>query len=581
MIAHRGADFEQISKDFNISPVTARLIRNRGVIGTDSIRKYLRGNLNDIHSPYELTDIKKASELLLQKIKQKSKIRIIGDYDVDGVCSTYILWAGIRRAGGNVDYRLPDRILDGYGLNERLVEEAKADGIDTIITCDNGIAAKQQVDMAKKYGMTVIITDHHEVPFDKNTSEQILPNADVVVDPKRQDCDMAFKEICGAVVAYKFLQVMFDENSFENSEFFKEMIEFAAMATVCDVMPLEDENRIIVKEGLKEMRNSHNTGLKALILVNNIDSEKISSYTLGFVLGPCLNATGRLDTAMRGMALLTSTDENTAVTIASELKALNDSRKTMTQEGVEKASNEMETVDKIPKVIVLYQPDLHESIAGIVAGKVKEKYNRPTIVLTNAHEGAKGSGRSIENYDMFRELSACKDLFTKFGGHKMAAGLSLPIENIDILRRKLNDNCELTENDFTQVKYLDMELPLWFLNMDMVKEFDLLEPYGNGNSKPIFAVRDVSIISGRIMGKNKNCGKYKIVDSRNNQYEMVYFGDMEKWHDFLISRYGNDICERMYNKGDCKEIKVNVAYYPDINSWQGRESLQIVMTDFC
>ena len=602
MIAAKKADFNKIAEQFRISPITARLLRNRGLTTMDDIKRFLYGGREDLRDAHELTDIEKAADIMKDRIDSGSNIRIIGDYDVDGICSSYILWAGLNFAtrGSNsikanestTDYRLPDRIKDGYGLNERLVREAKEENIDTIITCDNGIAAYDQVKLAKDLGFTVVVTDHHEVPIEKDgdIEKQILPPADAVVDPKRHDCSVPFKEICGGVVAYKFLQILFEKyektgwkhTSIEVEEFFDEMLEFAALSTVCDVMPIEDENRVLVREGLKQMSNSHNLGLRSLIEVNGLTAGNMTAYHLGFVIGPCLNATGRLDSAMRGLDLLTQSNEMSAVNIAGDLKALNDSRKTMTQLGVDNATAEMEKYGKeLPKVIVLYQPDLHESIAGIVAGRVREKYTRPTIVLTDAQEGAKGSGRSTENYDMFRELSECKDLFSKFGGHKMAAGLSLPTENIDELRNRLNANCQLTEDDFVEIKHLDMALPLQYLSIPLIKEFSLLEPYGNGNDKPSFAARDIRIKSGRIMGKNKNCGKYKIADQDGREYEMVYFGNMEKWHDFLTERHGKDAIDALYNNSISEDIVLNIAYYPDINTWQGKESMQIVMTDFC
>lgn len=592
MITAKRADFNKIAEEFHISPITARLIRNRDVTTAEEIEAYLHGSCCDLHDPHEITDMDKAAGRMTEQLSSGSHVRIIGDYDVDGICSTYILLTGLRYAAGKlggsaaIDYMLPDRIKDGYGLNERLVREAEADGVDTIITCDNGIAAYEQIALAKELGMTVIVTDHHEVPTDQESGEQILPPADAVVDPKRKDCTITFKEICGGVVAYKFMQVLLEKStSFPETEkavLFDELLQFAALSTVCDVMPLQDENRILVREGLKKMGSTENIGLRSLIQVNGLDEKNLTGYHMGFVIGPCLNATGRLDNAMRGLELLTAQNENDAAKIAGDLKALNDSRKMMTQEGVDAAAREMEEQSSnLPKVLVLYQPDLHESIAGIVAGRVREKYGRPTIVLTNAAEGAKGSGRSTENYDMFAELSACKDLFTKFGGHKMAAGLSLPVENIGQLRDRLNANCMLTEADFEEVKHIDMELPLPYASMQLVKEFSLLEPFGNGNSKPVFAARGIRVLSGRIMGKNKNCGKYQILDQTGRRFDMLYFGDMEKWHDFLTMRYGQSTVDQIYNKSGCSDIEIKIAYYPDINSWQGRESLQIIMTDFC
>jgi len=605
MIAAKKADFDKIANKFHINKITARLLRNRDLISDTDIDMYLNGDISAMHNPYDLKDIERAADIIADGIKSNKKIRIIGDYDVDGICSTYILFLGMSRLGACVDYKLPDRIKDGYGLNDRLVYEALDDKVDILITCDNGIAASSQIELAKKSGITVIVTDHHEVPIDIDTKMQILPMADAVVDPKRSDDNSTFKEICGAVVAFKFIKVLydkFDDNSiFYGSDtnnnnqnvrsideiknnkkaIFYELLEFAALATVCDVMPLVDENRIIVREGLKRINNSKNLGLRSLINVNSISDKDITTYHLGFVIGPCLNATGRLQSAMRGMELLTSQNEVDAMNLATDLKAINDSRKTMTKNGVEEAANQFKDMDALPKVIVIYLENLHESIAGIVAGKIREKYERPSIVLTKAIDGVKGSGRSIENYDMFENLSMCKDLFTKFGGHKMAAGLSLPLENVDTLRERLNDACTLSEEDFVEVKHVDMELAPSCLNIPIVKEFSLLEPFGNGNSKPQFAARAIKIIDGKIMGKNKNCAKYTISDQLGNKMEMVYFGDMEKWHDFLSKRYGNDIMDKIYNNKEHENVEIKILYYPDINSWRGIDKLQIVMTDFC
>ncbi|WP_026507988.1 single-stranded-DNA-specific exonuclease RecJ [Butyrivibrio sp. MC2013] len=647
MVMRKGADFQKIAADHHISMILARLIRNRNVQGDQEIERFLRGDLSDLRDPHTLPDIDKAASIMKSKIDSGSRIRIIGDYDVDGITSTYILFSGLKLAARGtdtyVDYRLPDRITDGYGLNERLVREAADDNIDTIMTCDNGIAAHEQIRLASELGMTVVVTDHHEVPLDKESGEEILPPAEAVVDPKRSSCQAPFKEICGGFVAYKFLQVLFELYKTDGvilddavisddgaiikedtdvkcsrrgaisqamlSAYMDEATQMAALATVCDVMPLEDENRIIVKEGLKRMEHTGNLGLKCLMDVTGLADKSLTAYSLGFIIGPCMNATGRLDNATRAVRLLAGGDMAEAASIAVDLKELNDSRKTMTVEGVTKASEMVDSMDKIPDILVLYLQDLHESIAGIVAGKIKEKYNRPTIVLTDGQNGAKGSGRSIEAYDMFTELSACKDLFDKFGGHKMAAGLSLPKENIGALSERLNAASVLTEDDFTQVLRLDMELPISYVTMDLVRELENLEPYGNGNAKPCFAARNIRILSGRIMGKNRNCGKYNCQDPDGNRFEMVYFGDMQRWHDFLIKRYGTDAPDRIYNnmgRGEytdalqcreykdvsrhdlkcrdalqCRDIVINIAYYPDINSWNGRESLQIIMNDYC
>ncbi|MCR4901909.1 MAG: single-stranded-DNA-specific exonuclease RecJ [Butyrivibrio sp.] len=588
MVMAKKADFYHISEKFGISPITARLIRNRDIIGDDEIEVFLKGNMKGLHDGHLMTDMDLAALVMQKRIAAGARIRIMGDYDVDGICSSYILLAGLQFAGADVDCVLPDRIRDGYGLNNNLIDEAIKDGIDTIITCDNGIAASSQVEYAKSKGMTVVITDHHEVPFeikDNDVREEILPKADAVVDPKRKGSAYPFAEICGAVVAYKFLEVLFEimeiDTTVPSKELFKELIVFAGFATVCDVMELVDENRIIVREALKQIKTCRNTGLKALIHANGLDDKEISCYHFGFVLGPCLNATGRLDSAMRGLKLLCTEDRIEAAKMAADLKALNDSRKDMTQMGVDRASAVVNDYgENIPDVLVIYLPECHESIAGIIAGKIKEKYVRPTIVLTDAKEGVKGSGRSIESYDMYEELSACKDLFTKFGGHKMAAGLSLPKENIDELRRRLNENSKLQEDDFDPVEHIDMEMPLKYASIGLVKEFSVLEPFGNGNPKPSFAARNIHIMSGRIMGKNRNCAKYRICDDEGLRYDMMYFGDMEKWHEFLKKRYGNETVDRLYDGTLKSDITVKAMYYPDINAYQGRESLQIIMQDY-
>ena len=613
MIANKKADFDRLAEKFGIRNVTARLIANRLITNRaneaaecsdEAVDAYLNGGLDALHEPKLMADMEKGAEVMLERIKAGARIRVIGDYDVDGICSSYILVSGLRLLGGDVDCVLPDRVKDGYGLSIKLVDDAIEAGIDTIITCDNGIAAYDQVQHAKEKGMTVVVTDHHEVPFEADENgekKEILPPADAVIDPKRKDGDYPFAEICGAVVAYKFLQVLTEiaaksgesaknpEDSFDAfdndySGFFREMLIFAGIATVCDVMELKDENRVIVKKSLSLISDTHNKGLKALIHVNSLDESRINCYHYGFVIGPCLNATGRLDLATRALSLFFSQDENEAAQIAGDLKALNDSRKDMTKLGVDDAIEYVEEhrIDgALPKVLVIYLPEVHESIAGIIAGKVKEKYYRPTFVLTKASDGgAKGSGRSIEKYDMYEELSACKELFTKFGGHKMAAGLSLPEENIEVLREKLNENCTLDGEDFNPVLHIDMVMPLKYADMDLVREFEKLEPFGNGNSKPVFAQRNVVLLSGKIMGKNKNCGKYKVTDESGKVYEMLYFGDMDKWHESLAKKYGQAAVDELYDWNTDGNMKVNVAYYPDINSFQGRESLQFVMNDY-
>ncbi len=615
MVANKRADFDAIAARFGIRNITARLIANRLITSNElsldqcnerTIDAYLNGDESMLNDPHGLADIEKGAGVMLEKIAEGARIRVIGDYDVDGICSSFILVSGLRLFGGNVDCVLPDRVKDGYGLSIKLVDEACSDGIDTIITCDNGIAAYAEIQHAKEMGMTVVVTDHHEVPYESSEGEESkadcacarkekLPPADAVIDPKRRDGSYPFREICGAVVAYKFLQVMDSiaqsgdyavtvPERDERSKFFRQMLIFAGIATVCDVMELRDENRIIVRRSLELMPECTNLGLNALINVNGLDAHSMSCYQYGFVIGPCLNATGRLDLAGRALSLFFSKDKNEAAQTAQDLKELNDSRKDMTKQGVDKAAdivNDSCVDGVVPKVLVLYLPQVHESIAGIIAGRIKEKYYRPTIVLTDSGDDClKGSGRSIENYDMFEELSACRELFIKFGGHKMAAGLTLAKENLEELRSRLNNSCRLEGSDFEPVLHLDMQLPFNRIDMELVREFQRLEPFGNGNARPVFAQRDVSILSGRILGKNRNVGKYRISDEGGRIYDMMYFGDMSRWHDFLNSRFGSESVKNLYEGRMCEDMKIKIAYYPDINSYQGRESIQLVMSDF-
>lgn len=598
MVSMKKSDFAATAKKYGIRDITARLLTNRGITSDEDIEMYLHGDKSLLHDPYELADIKKGAAIIIDEINKNSAIRVIGDYDVDGICSTYILVSGLRMFGADVDYVLPDRVKDGYGLSVKLVDDAFDAGKSVILTCDNGIAASDQIAHARDKGMTVVVTDHHEVPVDGD--KEILPLADAVIDPKRRDDKSSFKEICGAVVAYKFLQVVATElgrmGEAEVQSFFDEMLVFAGLATVCDVMELRDENRVIVKESLKRIAETGNIGLKALINVNKLDADAMSAFHYGFVIGPCLNASGRLDLASRAMSLFLEEDYNKAVSIATDLKNLNDSRKDMTVKGVDRASDLIDIEISgagLPKVLVIFLPEVHESIAGIIAGRIREKYNRPTIILTEAakedealEDGkavkmAKGSGRSIENYDMFAELSRVKELFTKFGGHKMAAGLSLPVDNIEELRKRLNENCLLSEEDFAPVLHLDMALPFSAVDEDLIGEFSLLEPFGNGNTKPVFAWKGVKLLSGRILGKNRNCGKYRVSDESGKVYEMMYFGDMDGFHDFLTESFGNGAVDDLYNGFTDGSMMIKIAYYPNINSYMGKNTIQMVMSDYC
>ncbi len=592
MVAAKRADFEQIAKKYQITPVLARLLRNREINSDEEIRRFLQGDMSDLNDPLTMKDMEKAAGIICGKIRQGKKIRVIGDYDVDGICSSYLLKKGILSLGGRVDVVIPHRMKDGYGLNESLIEEAFGDGVDTIITCDNGIAAAPQIKLAKEKGMTVVVTDHHEVPYEETEAgkKYLLPEADAVVDPKQPACEYPFKQICGAVVAGKLVHVLltlFKENDFdckEKQELQEELLIFGALATVCDVMELRDENRIIVKEGLKRMAETSNLGLKALLMVNGIEGKELSPYHAGFIIGPCLNASGRLDTARRALELFECMDFKDAVTISEDLKSLNDSRKVMTEEGVKAAVCQVETTDiGKDRVLVIYLPDCHESLAGIVAGRIREKYGKPTFVLTRGEEGIKGSGRSIENYSMYEEMCACKELFTKYGGHKMAAGLSLSDEqSVDLFRKRLNENCRLTDEDFEEILHIDVAMPLAYADLTFIHELSRLAPFGVGNPRPLFARKGISLLSGKKLGKGKKVGKYRIADENGRTYEMIYFGDGERLDGFLTERYGEKAVAELYGRGVTEgTILISMAYYPDINCFGGRETIQIIMQDYC
>ena len=589
MVSAKRADFAKIAERFQIDPVIARIIRNRDIVEEEQIDFFLNGTIEDLHAPRLLYDMEKAVAFMLSKIRENAPIRIIGDYDIDGICSAYILLRGLKACSAKADTVIPHRIKDGYGLNDTLIEDAHRDGIDTIITCDNGIAAAPQIAYAKELGINVIVTDHHEVPYEvmeDGSRKELLPPAEAVIDPKQERCKYPFDGICGAVVAYKFVQVLLEEYEKENGsiqreELLQELLEFAAFATVGDVMELLDENRILVKYGLKQMIRTKNPGLRALLEVNGMQGKTLSAYHIGFVLGPCLNATGRLDTAAKALQMLNCEDFGEAVTIAGELKELNDSRKEMTRQGTEAAVAMIEEGGLCEdKVLVIYLPDCHESLAGIIAGRIKEKYHKPVFVLTKAEEGVKGSGRSIETYHMYEQMSLCKHLFTRYGGHKMAAGLSMSAENIEEFRNTLNRNCQLSDEDFIEKIVIDVPMPLSYIRMDFVRQLQTLEPFGNGNPKPVFAQKNVYIRQGRLLGKNENVGKYRIQDEQGNSYEMIYFGDLEKWHAFLEETFGQKERERLYREGS-DTIVIQMIYYPDINVYKGRESLQIVMQDYC
>lgn len=560
MVQTKKADFNRIAERFGIDPVTARIIRNRGIEGEDRINLYLNGTVGTLYDPRLMKDMEKAAAILKDKIDRKKRIRIVGDYDIDGVCSTYILYKAFLRLGAPVDYDIPDRIRDGYGINESIIEKAAEQGIDTILTCDNGISAYSQIELAKKKGMTVVITDHHEVPLEEG--KEIIPPADAVIDPKREECSYPFPEICGAVVAWKLVQVLFAECGVPAKEW-EELLEFAAIATVGDVMRLQDENRIIVKYGLSRMEHTSSIGLRKLAAKNNLDLSQITAYHIGFVIGPCLNAGGRLQTAKLALSLLLSGDEEEADRLATELKELNDMRKDMTEQGTEAARLQVDTYYSQDKVLVVYLPECHESLAGIIAGRLREHYQKPSIVLTKGEEAVKGSGRSIESYHMFQKLSEVKELMLKFGGHPMAAGLSLEEKNIGEFRRQLNERSGLREEDFKAKVWIDVPMPVNYMTERRIREFRCLEPFGQGNEKPLFAQKNLRVRNSRVIGRNRNVVRLTLEEENGFAMEAIYFGDGIAFED---ERGGRRV--------------MDIVYYPEINEYNGNKSLQAVVRKY-
>ncbi len=607
VIKMKKADFQAIAGKYHISPIVARLIRNRDVINEEDIDGYLNGTLADLHDGMRMRDMDKAVEILSGKVREGAPIRVIGDYDIDGVNATYILQEGLMRLGAKVDTDIPDRVKDGYGLNQMLVDRALEDGIDTIITCDNGIAAAKEIAYGKERGLTIVVTDHHEVPYDLQEPEASavsvaaasrmedldstavatpcvedvdsamdvvprgeetkkvwrLPPADAVVDPRRADCNYPFKELCGAAVAYKLVEALYKEAGRDVCEV-ADLMENVAVATVGDIMDLVGENRIIVKHGLEMLKKTNNQGLKALMECTGVPAEGLSAYHIGFIIGPCINAGGRLDTAKRALELLNAKTRREAVTLAEELKALNDSRKEMTEKGVEQAIEQIEgSPIKVDKVLVVYLPDCHESVAGIIAGRIREKYYRPVFVLTRSEDGVKGSGRSIEHYHMFEEMSECKELFTKFGGHKMAAGLSLPEENVERFRTRINELASLTEDDLQPKVSIDMMLPISYISKKLIEELKVLEPHGKGNAKPLFVEKNLRVINPRIIGKNQNVLKFRVENEKGLQIEAIYFGDVQD-------------CLRTMERSR----KMAFTYYPTVNEYRGMQTLQMNVVNY-
>lgn len=587
-VAAKKADFEKWAAEFGISPVLARILRNRDLTDSGEIRKFLYGTREDCYSPWLLKDMDRAVEVILEAVERGTRIRVIGDYDVDGICSSYILTKGFQIMGASVDTAIPHRIHDGYGLNENLIEEAKRDGVGLIVTCDNGIAATAQIELANTYGISVVVTDHHEVPFQiertadgNEVRKEILPPALAVIDPKQEQCSYPFSGICGGVVAYKLTAALAEKTQNPGLEHrMEEFLEFAALATVCDVMELKDENRILVKEGLKRLKKTQNPGLRALMEVNGIEPARLNVYHLGFVIGPCLNATGRLDTARRALELLQSFTRVDAMRAARELKELNDSRKNLTLKGVEQAERYIEEHHmEQDKVMVIFLPEVHESLAGIIAGRIRERYNHPVFILTRGEEGVKGSGRSVEAYHMYHAMTEVAQYFTKFGGHAMAAGLSMEEKDIEALRREMNERCTLAEEDFVVKVHIDVPMPMDYGNEALAEELELLEPFGVANPRPLFAQKNLMFLWGCKMGANKSCARYTVQTPQGARKQLVYFGDLEKFGQFLNEKYGPGSEEALYaGRGG---FEVSVVYQLGTNTYRGKTELQYTMQYYC
>lgn len=562
MLQTKRADFNGLAMRLGVSPVAVRIMRNRGLLDEREMRKYLYGTLDDLYDPRQMKGMETAAGIIEKKLIEGKKIRIIGDYDIDGVCSTYILLKGFHRAAGNgqIDYEIPDRIRDGYGINESIIRQAAEDGIDTLVTCDNGIAALKEISIAKQLGMTVVVTDHHEVPVD--AYGQILPPADAVVDPKQDGETYPYHEICGAVVAWKLINVIYEDLGIPEHEWM-ELLEFAAIATVGDVMKLQDENRLIVKYGLKKIGSTKNTGLRMLVEKNNLDINNLSTYHIGFVIGPCLNAGGRLKSAKVALRMLLEQDPDRVSGLADELKELNDVRKDMTAKGETEAIEQVERFYMSDKVLVVFLPECHESLAGIIAGRLREHFHKPSFVLTRGEQSAKGSGRSIEAYHMYQGLCEVSDLLVKFGGHPMAAGLSIEESDIDEFRRRLNENAKLTEDDFVPQIWIDVPMPFEYVNEKIVDELKGLEPFGQGNEKPLFAQKSLTIRNVRVLGKNRNVVKMNLVTNTGHPFDGLLFADGDL---FLEEQTGQNT--------------IDMIYYPDVNEYNGTRTLQAIIKNY-
>jgi single-stranded-DNA-specific exonuclease len=576
------ADYKQISNKYKITELMSKLIINRDITNDDLIKSYINPDFDKLHNPKDMKDLEKAVEIINDKIKLNKKIRIVGDYDVDGVISVYILYAALKRCNANVDYEVPDRIKDGYGININIIKQAKEDGIDTILTCDNGISAIEPIKYAKELGITVIVTDHHDIPFieDENKIRKFISSdADAIINPKQKECNYKFKQLCGAGVAFKLVEVLYEKLGIGKEECYK-FIEFLAIATVCDVVDLVDENRIFVKKGLEFINNTNNLGLQELLRECEMNEKILSVYHLGFIIGPCINACGRLDSAKKGLQLLLSKEDEEATKLAKELVKLNEERKEMTMNGVETAIEIVEKNNMVKdKVLVIYIPDVHESLAGIIAGRIREKYNVPTLIITKSENGAKGSGRSIEEYNMFEELVKCKDLLGNFGGHPMAAGFSLKKENIDEFRRRLNNNTTLKDEDVLRKVTIDCVLPIDSINYELINDLERLEPFGKANSKPLFAEKNINLLKATILGKNNNVLKFKLKTKFNKMLDAIYFGDVYEFEEVISDRYGKEELQKLYD-GTYNDVKLDLVFYPSINEYNGNTSIQVVIQNY-
>lgn len=581
-VINKKADFKKIGERFGIDQVTARIIRNREVVEDNEIQTYLYGGLEDLHNPHLLKDADFLVDILAHKIEEQKPIRIIGDYDIDGVMATYILKTALDRCHARVSIQIPDRIHDGYGLNKNLIQKAYENGIDTILTCDNGIAAIEEIAYAKSLGMTVLVTDHHEIPYEEVNGERIYKKsvADAIVNPHQKDCPYPYKYLCGAAVAWKMVCLLYERFQVDNSECL-DLLENVAFATVGDIMPLTGENRILVKEGIKRIQYTKNIGMRALIAQCGLEEQQLDAYHFGFVLGPCINASGRLDTAKRALELFFEKNPTKAAMIANELVILNEQRKEMTKEGVEQAiaSCSNDNGNKDDKVLVIYLPNTHESIAGIIAGRVREKYHKPVFILTKSEDGVKGSGRSIEEYSMYEQMCKCQELFTKFGGHPMAAGLSLPEEHVEKFRKKINEVCTLTEKDLQPKIYIDVPMPLDYITKDLVRELSILSPFGKDNTKPIFADKEIRIKRMAVLGKNKNVLKLSLITKHGMSISGIYFGDIEAFIDEIEQVCGVCAVENAMN-GRVNPILLSIVYYPRINTFRDVEELQVEIQEY-